>query len=113
MELNKLIGYRLTEIQKTPKQTKLLFSKRGISEKLQLSYEKGLLFETPSPVTDKKVLKVDLKTVLGFKAMTELRNQELTPSEYQQLLIEMEGSTSDYKIELICVFRQHNLRRLN
>lgn len=112
MELNNIIGYKLTEIQKKAKETILLFSKRGTGEKLKLSYNRGLLFETPTPATDKKVIKVDLKTVLGFKAMTELRNQNMNPNEFQQLLIEMEGSTSDYKIELICVFRQHKLRRI-
>lgn len=112
MELNNIIGYRLTEIQKTSRETTLLFNKRGRGEKLKLSYERGLLFETPTPVTDKKVIKVDLKTVLGFKAMTELRNQNINPHEFQQLQIEMEGSKSDYKIELICVFRQHKLRRI-
>lgn len=112
MELNNIIGYRLTEIQKKAKETTLLFNKRGTGEKFKLSYERGLLFETPTPVTDKKVINVDLKTVLGFKAMTELRNQNMNPNDFQQLLIEMEGSTSDYKIELICVFRQHKLRRI-
>lgn len=110
MELNNIIGYRLTEIKKKAKEITLLFSKRGTGEKLKLSYENGLLFETPTPVTDKKVIKINLKTVLGFKAITELRNQNMNPSEFQQLLIEMEGSTSDYKIELICVFRQHKLK---
>ena len=112
MELNSIIGFRLTEIQKTAKQTTLFFAKRGSGEKIQLSFERGLLFETPSPATDRKVLKIDLKTVLGFKALTELRNQDLNPQDFQQLLIEMEGSTGEYKIELICVFRQHKLRKV-
>ncbi|MHA8055519.1 hypothetical protein VR611_06195 [Aquirufa nivalisilvae] len=112
MELNNIIGFKLTEIQKTYNLITLFFNKRGTNEKIKLSYENGLLFETTTPVINRKVTNVNLKSVLGFKAITELRNQSTNPNDFRQLLIEMEGSTSEYKIEIICVFRKHKLKRI-
>ena len=108
MELNKLVGYKLTEIQKTRFEIKLLFKRQGVGEKLILSFD-GFLFETPSPAINKKVQRIEVKNVLGFKALTELRHQKLNTADYKQLLIEMEGSTGDYKIELIGVFKKNHL----
>jgi hypothetical protein len=108
MEINHLEGFKLIEIRKTGDKINLIFKRSGHSQKIELSF-KGLLFETSTSAITKQVERIDLKNVLGFKAITQLRHQKLNPSEYKQLLIQMEGSSEEYKIELICVFKEYKL----
>ena len=110
MELKNLEGYRLKEIIKRNHKNILLFRKQGSHEKIELFFD-GLLFESTSPVANKKVHQVFLEDTLGFRALTELRHQNLNIREYKQLLLKMEDSTNDYKVELICVFKKHRLQR--
>jgi hypothetical protein len=111
MEINELVGFKLIEIQKTGAFIKLFFKGSGKNQDFELSY-KGLLFETSTSAINKQIAMIHLKSVLGFKAITQLRFQNVNPSEYQQLYIQMRGSTEDWKIELICVFKDYTLKRI-
>lgn len=110
MELNEIIGHKLISIQKTKDAVKLLF--KGHARYMDELSFKGFLFETSSPGINKQVIRTELQNVLGFKALNELKHQNLTPSDYKQLLIQMNEGTEEYKIELICVFKAFKLEQI-
>ena len=110
MELNnKIIGLELIEIQKKRSLVELLLKDRKTNKTISITF-RGLLFESPYPVLNRKVKILELNNTLGFKAVTQLRFLGLDPMPYNQLYIEMEGSTNVHKIELICVSMSFNLK---
>jgi hypothetical protein len=106
-----IVGLELIEINKKRVQIDLIFRDRRTNRKFVLSY-KGFLFETPNPVLNKKVQRIELNNTPGFKAITQLRFQGINPMAYKELLIQMESSTNEHKVELICVSIAFNLKPL-
>lgn len=72
----------------------------------------GLVFETTISALNKKVKRIELRNILGFKAVAQLGYQGIKPDGYKQLLMEMEGSSSENKIELICILKDYKMKRL-
>jgi hypothetical protein len=107
MEIESINSSKLVEIRKTGLNTELTFEKRS-KKKLHLFFE-GFLFETPYPALNRKVERIEMRHVLGFKAITSLQSQHKNPSDYKQLLIQMDQTSDDHKIELICVFKTFQL----
>lgn len=111
MESGKIIiGSRLTEIQKKPGAVKLVFENPESGETYTLSFN-GLLFETLSPVLDKKVNHIQINGPLGFKSLTQLRYLHEDPHNYEQLFIQMKGSNDENKFELLGAVRNLKLSR--
>ena len=109
MEITKEISkLKLVEIRKTSNSILLTFEKPRSKKQVQLIF-KGLIFETSSFVLNKKVERVELIDILGFKAVTQLKHLGKNPKDYKQLLIKMSGSSEEYKTELICVFKDYQL----
>jgi len=112
MELkNNLIGYRLDKIQKQINGIKLVFENKQTKEKIAMSF-KGLLVETPNPSMNKIVVRVELRNVLGFKALSQLRHLGYPVEKYKQLLIQMDDLNEENKTELICVFDKYKITRV-
>lgn len=115
MEINNVIvGSKLNEIQKKPDEVKLVFEDMK-SHKIYVLTFNGLLFETAGLILNKKVRNIQLKDRLGFRALSNLRSLDISPKDYQQLYIQMEGSSEDNKLELIGAMRNFRLspRRKN
>ena len=113
MELkNKLTGCLLIKIQKGITDVKLTFEDKKSKRRLSMSFS-GLLFETPFPAINRTVERIEFRNTLGFKAMTQLCQLGFPIDKYGQLLIEMSGSNSENKIELICVFEKYRIRTTN
>jgi hypothetical protein len=111
MELKeKLRGCLLLSINKTGTNVKIKFFNPATNKNLVLSFD-GLVFETPSLVLNREVIRTEYSHILGYKSMTQLQHQNKNPSEYKQLLIELNGSTADYKNELLCAFKDYQLRQ--
>jgi hypothetical protein len=108
MEIESINSSKLVEIRKTGGNTELTFEKTTSKKKLHLFFE-GFLFETPYPALNRKVERIEMRHVLGFKAITSLQSQHKNPSDYKQLLIQMDQTTDEHKIELICVFKTFQL----
>ncbi len=109
MEIGTLIvGSRLNEIQKKPNKVKLVFENTKTGETYALAFD-GLLFETTGSALNRKVQNVQLGNVLGFKALTQLRYLDENPEDYNQLFIQMDGSTDEIKFELIGAARNLKL----
>ncbi len=109
MELEKKItGFKLVEIQKGIDLIKLAFENELDHNAIVLSF-KGYLFETNISVLNRKVEYANLRKVLGFKAVAQLRFDHQDISKFQQLLIQMEGTDDENKIELIAVFNNYSL----
>lgn len=107
MELdNRIVGYELKEIQKRDFNTKLIFRNPHNGQHYNFTFE-GLFFETPFPVLNKKVERIELSDDVGFKARTQLVYLGYNPWDYKELVIKMSGSTPEYKSELICAFRYY------
>lgn len=108
MELEELRGLKLVGIRKDESSIEIEFRTSNSHKTHRLKF-RGYLFETPTPALNKKIRRVSLRNVLGFNATTLLRRNSIDPNEYRQLLIEMEGSNENFKIELMCVFRNYEL----
>ena len=109
MEINStIIGAKLNEIQKTADEVKLFFEQSATHRVYVLTFE-GLLFETSTPSLNRRVKNIELDDVLGFRAISQLRNMHKNPSNYRQLFIRMEGSTDDNKIELLGALKNYKL----
>lgn len=106
---DQIVGLELIQIQKRGTTIELIFRDRKTNKKIDLTY-KGLLFETPSPVLNKRVRRIGLNKTLGFKATTQLRLQGIEPISFNQLFIEMEGSTPEHKFELIGAFKEYKIK---
>jgi len=101
MELSKVIvGTKLNEIQKKSDGVKLVFENTDTQKVYVLTF-KGLLFETSTPTLDRRVKTVKLNNVLGFRAISQLRNLKRDPNSYRQLFIQMDESNDNNKLELI------------
>ncbi len=101
MELSEvIIGTKLNEIQKRSDGVKLVFEDTK-AKKIYILTFTGLLFETSTPTLNKRVNKIQLNNVLGYRAMSQLRHQKLNPHKYRQLFIQMEGSNENNKLELL------------
>jgi len=107
MEIDSVVGTKLNEIQKRPDEVKLVFQKND-GNTYVLTF-KGLLFETSSSTLNKKVINVQLKNNLGFRALSQLRYLHRNPGNYKQLFIQMEGSSDDNKIELLGALRNYKI----
>lgn len=109
MEINNLIiGSRLHEIQKRPDEVKLVFGNSNSPKAYVLTF-RGLLFETPGILLNKKVKNIQLDNRLGFRALSHLRLLDRDPKNYKQLFIQMEGSDEDNKLELIGAIRNYKI----
>jgi hypothetical protein len=104
MEIDSFVGTKLNEIQKKPDEVKLVFENSKTHKKIVLSF-RGLLFETSASTLNKKVVNIKLAKTLGIRAMSQLRHLHRDPDNYSQLFIEMEGSDTNNKIELLGVVR--------
>lgn len=113
MELkDKLTGYQLIKIEKGISVVKLTFEDKKSRKRISMTFS-GLLFETPFPALNRVVERIEFRNTLGFKAMTQLRQLDYPVDKYGQLLIEMSGSNSESKIELICVYQKYRIRTTN
>jgi hypothetical protein len=109
MDINNITDSQLVEITKKPSNNELVFRLRN-RKNIKLNF-KGLMFETTYPAINRKVKHIELRRVLGFKGLTQLRHTGQDPKGYQQLLIQM-GEENEDKIELICVFKTYKLEAL-
>jgi hypothetical protein len=103
---NRIVGYELKEILKRDFDIKLIFRDPQNGQQYYFIFE-GLFFETPFPVLNKKVERIELSDDVGFKARTQLVYLGYNPLDFKELLIKMSGSTVEYKSELICAFRHY------
>jgi len=109
MELeNTIIGLKLIEINKNVDDIKMIFEDANSNVVYILTF-KGYLFETGYVALNKRVEHANLRRTLGFKAVTQLRYEGENPAEFKQLLIQMEGSDDENKIEIISVFKEFSL----
>ncbi len=108
---NIIIGSELSQISKTSDKVKLVFKNFEAGNNIILVFH-GLVFETTISALNKKVKRIELRNVLGFKAVVQLGYQGIDPNGYKQLLMEMEGSSSENKIELICVLKDYKMKKL-
>jgi hypothetical protein len=109
MELSEIIvGTILNEIQKKSDEIKLVFEDTILNRVYVLTF-KGLLFETSSPTLNKRVKKVQLTNVLGFRALAQLQHQNLNLNHYRQLFIQMEGSNDNNKLELLGALKDYKV----
>ena len=109
MELSKvIIGTKLNEIQKKMNDVKLIFEDTKTNKVYVLTFE-GLLLETSNPTLNKRVKNIQLDSVLGFRAMSQLRHLKLNPGSYRQLFIQMEGSNENNKLELLGALKNYKV----
>lgn len=109
--INNIIGSELSQISKTSDKVNLVFKNYRDGNNIILVFN-GLVFETTISALNKKVKRTELKNILGFKAVVQLGYQGIESSGYKQLLIEMEGSSNENKIELICVLKNYKMKSL-
>jgi len=69
----------------------------------------GFLLETAGSALNKKVKNVNLAHVLGFRTSSQVRSLNKDPHNYRQLLIQMDGSTEDNKLELLGAFKSYKI----
>ena len=105
---NTIIGLKLIEINKNVDDIKMIFEDVNSNVVYILTF-KGYLFETGYVALNKRVEHANLRRTLGFKAVTQLRYEGENPAEFKQLLIQMEGSDDENKIEIISVFKEFSL----
>jgi hypothetical protein len=103
-----IVGTTLEEIQKKPDLVKVVFENKRTRQTLTLSFD-GVLLETAGSSLNKRVEEVKINQVLGFRTSTQLLSQRKNPQKYRELLIRMEGSTDDYKLELVGAFMQDKI----
>jgi hypothetical protein len=105
MEFNPtiIVGMTLEEIQKKPDLVKVVFENKRTRQTVTLSFD-GVLLETGGSSLNKRVEDLKINQVLGFRTSTQLLSQRKNPQRYRELLIRMEGSTDDYKLELVGAF---------
>jgi hypothetical protein len=110
MEINPsiVVGATLNEIQKKSDHVKMVFENKKIGRVFTMSFD-GFLLETAGSALDQRVGDVKISRVLGFRTMSQVRAQGKDPSDYQQLLIQMEGSRDDYKLELLGAFKNYKI----
>ncbi len=110
MELNPnvIVGATLNEIQKKADHVKVVFQNDKNGRTFTMSFD-GFLLETSGSALGRRVSDVKVSSVLGFRTMTQVRAFGKDPHDYRQLLIQMEGSTDDYKLELFAAFRQYKI----
>ena len=109
MELSKvIIGTKLNEIQKKMNDVKLIFEDTKTNKVYVLTFE-GLLLETSNPTLNKRVKNIQLDSVLGFRAISQLRHLKLNPGNYRQLFIQMEGSNENNKLELLGALKNYKV----
>jgi hypothetical protein len=70
---------------------------------------KGSLFETSNPTLSRRVKAIQLNNVLGFRAMSQLRQLNINPNKYRQLFIQMEGSSENNKVELLGALKDYKV----
>jgi hypothetical protein len=105
---NVIVGATLNEIQKKTGHVKIVFENKSERRFFTMSFD-GFLLETAGSALDKRVSDVMISSVLGFRTMSQVRSSGEDPHDYRQLLIRMEGSTDDYKVELFAAFRQYKI----
>ena len=108
MELREIVGTKLNEIQKKSDDVKLVFEDTKTNKVYVLTF-KGLLFETSNPALSRRVKNVHLNDVLGFRAISQLRQLNRNPRSYRQLFIQMEGSNDNDKLELLGALRNYKV----
>jgi len=110
MEVNPtvIIGTTLSEIQKKADKVKLVFENRKTKRAFTLTFD-GFLLETAGPALNKRVKDVLLSHVLGFRTASQVRSLKKDPHNYRQILIQMDGSTEEYKFELLGAFTKYKL----
>ncbi|HEV2354218.1 MAG TPA: hypothetical protein VGR89_08245 [Puia sp.] len=109
MELDQvIIGATLSEIQKKTDKVRLVFEDKTARKSYTVTFD-GILLETASPPLNRRVRDVQVNNVLGFRAVSELRSHHKNPNKYKQILIRMEGSTDDNKLELLGAFKLNTL----
>ena len=109
MELATIItGQKLIEIQKGVNLIKIVFENNLDQSNTILSFQ-GYLFETNISVLNRKVEYANLRNTLGFKAVAQLRYDKQDFTAFKQLLIQMEGTDDENKIELIAVFKSYTI----
>ena len=115
MEINTIVGSKLKEIHQSSASkgalVELIFNNSHRKKKYIVTYN-GILFESPYPSIDKTVEDIKSKNVLGFKSLSQLRNQNIDPSKYHELFIEMKDSNSGNKIEIICAYRNLHIKEI-
>jgi hypothetical protein len=109
MELNQVImGTTLREIQKKTDKVRLVFENKTARKSYTVTFD-GILLETASPALNRRVRDVQVNNVLGFRTVSELRSHHKNPDNYRQILIRMEGSTEENKLELLGAFKLNTL----
>jgi len=101
-----IVGATLNEIQKKTDKVKLVFENKRTKKAFTMTFD-GFLLETSGSALEKKVKDVQLSHVLGFRTLSQVRTLHKKPQDYQQILIQMEGSTEDYKLELLGAFKNN------
>ncbi|HVU55377.1 MAG TPA: hypothetical protein VHD83_09995 [Puia sp.] len=105
MESSKvIIGATLSEIQKKTDKVKLVFENKRSKKAFTLTFD-GFLLETAGPALNRKVKDILYSNVLGFRTLSQVRSLHKSPNKYRQILIQMEGSTEDHKLELLGAFK--------
>ena len=100
-----ITGLQLVEIKKNVNDIKLILKDPSTNVKKVLSFE-GYLFESGISGLNRRIIQVNVRNVLGFKAVNQLQYDGVNTRDYKQILFEMEGSFDDNKIELIAVFKK-------
>ena len=96
----------MNEIQKKTDKVKLVFENKRTKKAYTMVFD-GFLLETSGSALEKRVKDVQLSQVLGFRTRSQVQTLHKNPHDYQQILIQMEGSTEDYKLELLGAFRNN------
>ena len=113
MEIEELENTKLVEISKKDQDSNsIIFERPRSRDKFKLEF-KGWVFETPYSVLNKRVGYVNIRKALGFQAHSQLQYLHKDPAGYKQLLIQMQDSNDEHKVELICVFKNHKLNKLH
>jgi hypothetical protein len=110
MEVNPgiIVGTTLNEIQKKSDHVKVVFVNRKEGRTFTMSFD-GFLLETAGSALDKRVSDVKISQVLGFRTASQVRSFGKAPHDYRQLLIQIEGSTDDHKLELLGAFKNYKI----
>lgn len=108
MEGDKVVGLKLSEIQKKPDQVKLLFENTKTRRRYMMTF-KGILFETTGSTLNRVVKNIRFESTVGFRAMSELRQLNRDPHNYGQVFIQMEGSGDNDKRELLGAYRNFSI----
>lgn len=110
MEVNPsvVVGATLNEIQKKTDHVKVVFENKALGRIFTMSFD-GFLLETAGSALDKRVGDVKISRVLGFRTRSQVKSLGKDPGDYQQLLIQMEGSSDGYKLELLGAFKNYKI----